>query len=246
VRLLSLDLETSPHLVWDWDLHNLMVSIDKIVATTEMMCFSAKWWDEKDVLFYSIPKNGKDQMVREAHRLLDEADVVMHYNGKRFDIPHLNREFLELGLLPPSPYQQIDLYQAVRKQFRLASTKLQYVSKMLGLEGKVQHSGFSLWVKCMAGDPAAWREMESYNRQDVILLEQLYAILQPWIPHHPARTLIDGTAGDACPACGSSSLEKRGFAIAIQRKYQRYVCRKCGKWSRGGKSLGSVEIREVA
>jgi len=23
------------------------------------------------------------------------------------------------------------------------------------------------------------------------------------------------------------------------------VCRKCGKWSRGGKSLGSVEIREV-
>jgi hypothetical protein len=245
LKLLSLDIETSPHLIWDWDLHDLHATIDKIVATTEMMCFSAKWYGDPEVLFYSVPRHGKDEMVRQAHRLLSEADVVMTYNGRKFDLPHLNREFLELGLGPPSPYQQIDLYLAVRKKFKLASTKLQFVSRMLGLEGKVQHEGFSLWVNCMAGDPAAWRKMEEYSKQDTALLEQVYDIIQPWIPTHPSRTLIDGTSGDACPGCGSADLEKRGFSYTALSKYQRYSCRKCGRWSRGSKSLASILVREV-
>ncbi|NIV35232.1 MAG: hypothetical protein GWN58_38990, partial [Anaerolineae bacterium] len=49
-------------------------------------------------------------MLEGAWELLDEADAVVHYNGKKFDIPTLNREFVKYGFTPPSPYKQIDLY----------------------------------------------------------------------------------------------------------------------------------------
>jgi uncharacterized protein YprB with RNaseH-like and TPR domain len=120
-------------------------------------------------------------MVSTAHALLDLADVVMTWNGRKFDIPHLNREFLGLGFSPPSPYQQIDLYQVVKKNFLFPSNKLQYVSQALGLDGKVAHEGHGLWVACMEGDPEAWALMERYNKQDVWMLEEIYGRVQPWI-----------------------------------------------------------------
>src|SRR5690606_41747736 len=89
-------------------------------------------------------------MVKEAHRLLSAADAVIHFNGQRFDIPHLNREFVEAGLTPPSPYSQIDLLKVVKKNFRFPSNKLDYVTKKLGLDHKVQNGGHQLSVKGMA------------------------------------------------------------------------------------------------
>jgi len=46
---------------------------------------------------------------------------------------------------------------------------------------KVKHSGFELWIKCMAGDAKAWKEMKEYQIQDVNLLIDLYEKLRPWI-----------------------------------------------------------------
>ena len=210
-----------------------------------MMCFAAKWLGEpaKATTFWSS-RQSKESMVLAAHQLLDLADVVMTWNGRKFDIPHLNREFLEGGLEPTSPYKQIDMCDAVKRQFRFPSNKLQYVSTQLGLSGKVQHEGHGLWVACMAGDDAAWKRMERYNKQDVILLEELYKRLQPWIPGHPSWASF--LEEDACPKCGSSKLQKRGWAYTQQSVFQRYQCQGCGAWSRGTKRENGVTIREVA
>jgi hypothetical protein len=245
MRILSIDIETSPNLAHVWSLWNQNVGLNQLLEPSEMMCFAAKWMGEKDILFYSdrTQASGHAGMIDAAHTLLDESDVVMHYNGKRFDVPHLNREFVEAGLTPPSPFKQIDLYQVVKQRFKLPSNKLDYVARMLGLKGKVKHEGHTLWVKCMAGDPKAWRDMEKYNKQDVLLLEQLYHILRPWVPNHPSFAIFTGT--DCCPACGSTRLEKRGFAYTTVSKFQRFRCKRCGKWSRGGKALSRVDIREV-
>ena len=45
-------------------------------------------------MFDSVHESKPEQMVSRVHGLLDDADVVCHYNGKKFDIPTLNREFL--------------------------------------------------------------------------------------------------------------------------------------------------------
>lgn len=232
---------------WEWDLWQPLMDIGKIKEPTRLLCFSAKWLGDpnRETVFWSL-LDGRETMVRAAHVLLDEADVVMTWNGRKFDIPHLNREFLEAGLKPPAPYKQIDLYEVVKRQFRFPSNKLQYVSTALGFKGKVGHEGLRLWLKCMDGDPAAWKRMERYNRQDVILLEGLYGKLQPWIPGHPSWAAWQGQDVQVCPACSSSKLQARGYAYTLQSVYRRYQCQDCGKWSRATKRDDFTTIREVA
>lgn len=245
MRTLLLDIETSPNLAHVWKLWDENVGLDQLRESASMMCFAAKWLGEpnRDTRFVSL-NDGRREMVGAAHHLLDCADAVMTWNGKRFDIPHLNREFLEGGLKPPSPYRQIDLMEVVKRQFRFPSNRLQYVSRQLGLRGKVSHEGHKLWIACMEGDPAAWKRMERYNKQDVILLDGIYKKVQPWVHQHPSWAAE--SASECCPACGSYKLQARGYAYTLQTSYQRYQCKDCGKWSRSTKRESWTTIREVA
>lgn len=245
MKLLHIDIETSPNLAHVWGLWQQNVGLSQIVESTEMMCFAAKWQGARRVEFFSSFHNGKADMVGAAHELLDSADAVCHYYGKRFDIPHLNREFVEAGMTPPSPYKQIDLKQQVARRFKFPSNKLQYVSTALGLEGKVQHSGHSLWVRCMAGDEKAWAQMRKYNKQDVVLLEQMYNRLLPWLTGLPNVALHTAADTDVCPKCGSCDLQRRGFETTSVGRFQRFQCQGCGGWSRSGKAAARVDVREV-
>jgi hypothetical protein len=169
--------------------------------------------------------------------------VVVHYNGVKFDIPHLNREFLLAGLTPPSPYKQVDLCNVVKKRFRFVSNKLQHVAESLGLGSKVD-TDFDLWVGCMKDDPKAWKLMEKYNRQDVKLTERLYHWLLPWIDGHPSRRLYDGVTG--CPACASSNLVRRGYAYTNLGKFVRYRCSDCGSYFRDSRRISGVTVQGAA
>jgi uncharacterized protein YprB with RNaseH-like and TPR domain len=248
MRTLFLDIETTPNVAHVWGLFKQNVGLNQLMESTRMLCFTAAW-SKSPVEFYS-PRNLGDHraMVEKAHELLDQADAVVHYNGERFDVPHLNREFLEAGLNPPSPFKQIDLVKAAKRVFRFPSNKLDYVSQVLGLAGKVHHEGHTLWVKCMEGDDEAWARMEEYARQDVALLEPMYERLRPWIPGHPNVALyneaLDGEL--VCPACGSGSYQRRGYAFTAVTRYQRYQCQDCGKWFRDGRRAGASEGRNVA
>src|ERR1044072_8148745 len=171
-------------------------------------------------------------MVGQAHRLLTEADVVVGYNSKGFDLKHLNREMILAGHDKPSPYAQVDLLHVVRSQFRFTSNKLDYVAQQLDLGAKTSHTGFDLWLRCMRNEKAAWDLMRKYNRQDVVLTEKLYDKLLPWIPNHPAHALYNGTEGDACLNCGGQDQRNDGYAYTTQSKFQRFQCRDCGKYGR--------------
>jgi predicted RNA-binding Zn-ribbon protein involved in translation (DUF1610 family) len=232
-RILSLDIETSPSVVYAWGLWDQNIGLNQIVSPSGVLCFAAKFLGESNrkMRFHSVHKDGREAMIAAAHALLDEADVVMHYNGTKFDIPHLNREFVEAGLTPPSPYQQIDLFLTAKRQFRFLSNKLEHVSTQLGLEGKIANEGFDLWTRCLAGDELAWKRMERYNRRDVTLLEELYEILRPWLTSHPNLALID-SKHHACPRCGSDDLQRRGMKYTVVSAFQSWRCNNCGSFSR--------------
>lgn len=230
MKILYIDIETTPNRADVWDLWNQNISLAQLRQSSYMMCFAAKWDHESKTQFYSQPKNGA-YMIDVAHELLTEADVVIHYNGTRFDIPILYKEFVLQELDPPAPFQEIDLLSVVKKRFRFPSNKLQYVSSALLGEGKVKHEGHELWVKCMAGDLRAWKDMEAYNKQDVILLEELYYRLLSWIPNHPHRGLYLDAISDLCAQCGSGDLRREGYRYTQTGKYQRWQCRACGSWS---------------
>lgn len=245
MRKLAIDIETSPNLADVWGLWNNNVSLNQLRESSRMLCFAAQWEGSKRIQFYSEWGDGQEGMARAAHDLLSHADAIIHYNGQRFDVPHINRELLLAGHEPPSPYKQIDLYREVKSAFSFPSYKLEYVAKALGVGEKVGHEGHELWVKVMAGDKSARRKMREYNCRDVELLFPLYYKLRPWItvPNHGALT-----GEDLCPACGAENgkLRREGYALTLTGKYQRYQCRDCGTWSRGTRRVDSTSITRIA
>lgn len=180
MKTLYLDIETTPIKAYVWGLWDQNVSIDQIIEPTEMLCFGARWGGTKKVIFKSVHHDGKKAMLEELHALMEEADVLVGWNSAAFDHKHINREFLENGMAPPSPVKDLDLMSIVKANFQFPSNKLDYVAQKLGVGAKVKHSGFKLWINCMAGDPKAWVEMKKYQIQDVNLLIDLYDILLPW------------------------------------------------------------------
>lgn len=243
MKRLVIDIETSPSLGYVWKMFQNDLSLGQMESFTEVMCFAAKWVDSKKVEFYSTHHHGKQEMVEQAHRLLTEADAVIHFNGKSFDIPHLNREFLLAGMNPPAPYKQIDLLKVVKGNFRFFSNKLQHVTEQLELSGKLSHTGFQMWRDTLAGDEKAWSLFKRYNVQDVRTTEELYHRLLPWIHNHPSIALDHGVEG--CNRCGGSNLQKRGFETTQLGKFQRFQCQDCGGWLRSGKRMDSVDLRGV-
>lgn len=265
MRRLILDIETSPNVADVWGLWNQNVGLSQLRESTRMISVAAKWHGEKKVFFWSDYHNGHQAMVEGIYGLIDDADAVVHFNGTKFDMPHLRREFLQVGLGPHRPVTEIDLLRVVKGKFKLPSYKLQYVStELLGLEGKTQHTGHSLWVQCMAvlselekpeserdadvmrAGEKAWSLMRKYNSQDVRLTERVYDALRPWMHGHPNWALhADDADWDAtrCPNCGSTEFQRRGFKATQQSTYQQYRCTPCGSWFRGTKAIKRVHVR---
>jgi DNA polymerase elongation subunit (family B) len=229
MKILLLDIETAPNLVHSWGLWEQNIGINQIIKAGYTLCYAAKWYESNEVCFDSINQSSPKKMLKGLHALLEEADAVVHYNGDKFDIPTINKDFVSFGLLPPSPAKQMDLLKTVKLKFRFPSNKLDYVAQALGLGKKVKHEGHELWIKCMEGDADAWKRMETYNIQDVLLLEQLYTKIKPWIKHHVNYSLH--SAGNlVCPRCGSTKHQKRGFTNTLASRFQRYQCSNCGGW----------------
>jgi len=236
MKILLLDIETAPNLAYVWGLWEQNVSISQIHSNSYVLCWAAKWYGSKGVLFDSVKKSPHKKMLKGIHALLSEADAVVHYNGSRFDVPTLNKEFLLHDMTPPPPCKQIDMLRVSRRVFKFQSNKLDYVSQILSLGKKTRHEGHELWVKCMAKEPAAWKVMEKYNRNDVVMLEKVYKKMLPWIPNHPNRALYQDEQ-TVCPSCGSDKFQARGTAVAQRRRYQRYQCTACAAWFKSVNAL---------
>lgn len=235
MKILALDLETAPNQAFVWGLYKQTIASNQVMNSGYILCWAAHWIGSKSpVMFDSVHKSKPTAMLRRIHRLLDEADAAVTYYGNNFDLPTLNKEFVEHGMTPPSPYHRIDLCQVVQREFQFPSTKLDFVCKALGLGQKIRHTGFDLWVATMRGDAKAWRLMERYNKMDVMILERLYARLLPWIKSHPNHRLYDD--GALCPNCGGVRHQSRGHASTKAFRYRRYQCLGCGTWFRSTKS----------
>jgi hypothetical protein len=250
LKLLFIDIETTPIVAMTWGLFNQNISVDQVLKPHSLLCFAAKWRGDKQLFYHASPKQeGRDfnDMVRAAHRLLSEADAIVHFNGTSFDVPRLNTQFVKLGLPPPPPVPQIDLKKVVMSKFDMTSSKLAFVGPYLKIGEKVKNSGWELWQKCLDGNGNAWLEMEKYNKQDVVLLEKLYDRVLPWIDGHPNLNLYVDEKDPVCPSCGSEKpLQRRGYVKTVTNAYVRYSCTSCGRWSRArsrDRQFGTVEVR---
>lgn len=239
-KILFLDCETSPNTAFVWGLYKQNISIGQMIDSSRVICWSAKWANDKKVMYTGLNTDSHEAVIGKMYKLMEEADVVVTYNGDRFDLPTLKKEFLMHGLPSPAPSKSIDLYKVVKKQFRFPSNKLDYICQELGIGSKTKHTGFQLWVDCLNGDENAWKTMEKYNKQDVKLLELLYNRLTGWLGRSVNLNVYDA-GNDSCPSCGSNHLQSRGYSVTLSGRSRRYQCQDCGSWSKSTKTERMTE-----
>lgn len=256
VKILTLDIETQRAVVETFDLWPKFIPIDRVRVPARILCFAGKWHDEDEVGFYSAwdddDQDAYLKMIRAAWDLLDEAHVVVTWNGNRFDLQWFEGEFARLEMGPPSPYKSLDLFAVAKRKFgrSLMSLKLDWSARQWLGDKKVPHGGTDLWHDIRYGSKkekaAAQKLMMDYCIHDTVLTDRLLDRQLPWTGMNFSLYDEDNAERTVCPRCESSKLHKRGFFYTTAYAYQRYRCADCGSWSRGRRSVYTTELRPVA
>jgi hypothetical protein len=252
IKVLFIDIETSPLLSYCWGLFDQNIALNQIHKDWHLLSFSALWLgDPPNKIIYHDQRNAKDieddkELLKKIWKLLDEADVVIGQNSKQFDIKKLNTRFIMNGFQPPSSYRQIDTLSIAKKYFGFTSNKLAYMTdKLCTKYKKLEHrkySGFELWRECLKGNKAAFNEMEKYNKYDVLSLQELYTKLIPWDRSINFNVYHD--KDEHICKCGKTDFRSKGYHYTNNGKYARYKCKNCGAEVRSKTNLFTIEKRE--
>lgn len=237
-KILLFDIETSPMLLRSFTLYPTAINPDDIVEDWTILCFSAKYLFEDEVFSFKLSakellNRDDSRIVKELWSLLDNCSIAISHNGKHFDHKKANTKFLKYELNLPSPFQVIDTLEHARKKFKISSNKLDYISKYLGFDGKME-TPKGLWKSVMEGNYESLKIMQEYCDRDVIELENVYLKMRPYIQPHPNIGLHIGDNVESCPSCGSENLDwdlKQPYRTNTN-EYKAFRCNSCGSLGR--------------
>lgn len=235
-KILIFDIELAPITAYVWGLFDQNIGLNQIVQDWYVLSWAAKWLGtpESEVM-YADQRDVEDLsndygIISQIWQLLDEAEIVITQNGIRFDVKKLNARFLHHGFPAPSSFRHIDTLRIAKKNFGLTSNKLEYMTDKFCVKYKKQKhkdfQGMELWVECLKKNPAAFISMESYNRYDVLSLEELYLVMRRWDRTINFNVYHDGI-GSIC-SCGSKNVVWNGYDYTNVSRRDRYVCKDCG------------------
>ena len=239
-KILILDIETAPETAYIWKRFKETVGQTQIKEPGYLLCMSWAWLGQpaQNIAIYKNRSWGRGvrnddyNVVKKAHELLSEADIVVGHNIRSFDIGTLNARFVAHGFPPPTPYKVCDTIEIMKKKLHLPSNSLESVSHYFGIPVKEKQS-FALWRDCLAGIDTAWKKMTEYCSHDVDVTADLYKKLSPWADLHPNMGLYASEGSNlVCPKCGSDDLIRKGCQSTSVHTYQRYLCKECGGYSR--------------
>jgi hypothetical protein len=232
-RIWTLDIERAPGTTAIFDQRTRgFIHVDQWLTLPSLLCFAAKEYRTRTVEFHAA-WDDYDAMVRRSWDIYDDADIMVTFYGTGFDHKHLRWAWKQAGLPQPRPWKDVDLYRVGRKQFLLESGSLNYMCRALGIPGKRGKYDAAEALACLQGDMKARRDMERYNKGDVIATERCYDELRTWIPNHP-HISSDLAADRTCNRCGSKRLTPCGEYLAKVLTYAQYRCDHCGGISKAG------------
>lgn len=237
-RIFITDIETVPLKAYIWDLKTRYVSpsmLDEVHNNWWMLSWAGKYLLEDEIYSDVVTpeeavKHDDSEIVHSIWNHLNDADIVITHNGKRFDHRMLNMRFLLHGLPPPAPFKIVDTLTVARSKFKFPSYKLGYIADVLGISQKRENDGFDMWRRCMEGDEEALQDMLYYNEGDIIALEDFYLVIRPWINNHPNVGVYLEYDTPVCPVCGSTHLHPiaGSYSTTAVSKFQNMRCDECG------------------
>lgn len=188
-KVLLFDIETSHIKATLFNPGEQRVRGDQITDDYFVLSWAGKWLYGKETFGAIVTpseakKRNDKRVVGELHKVLQKADFVITYNGRKFDVKKIQWRFLIHKMKPVKQYQNIDIYQKMKTEFAPSSLAMDYVCKELGYDRK-HHTNEDLWRGVEAGDPESIDKMYKYNLNDVWMMEDLYPRVRSWFTTHP-------------------------------------------------------------
>lgn len=249
LKVLVYDIETAPLVMHGWRPDQRFIPQQMMIHDTFLLTWSATWWGKAEPVFSErVTKEevlGRDdkRIVAALGDSIREADVIVAHNGDKFDFPIVNGRLL-LNSLPVIGYKtKIDTLKLSRKNFGFSHHNLDYLGRIFG-EGEKIPTTWELWAACVKGEVSALKEMESYNQNDVELLDRVFYRMLPYCDRVARLYEAVQQEEDICLYCGSQKKEKRGRYRTQAGVFLKYRClgklpdgSKCGKYRRSRASI---------
>jgi uncharacterized protein YprB with RNaseH-like and TPR domain len=231
-KRLFFDIETSPNIGLFWEAGwKKNIDYSNIIKERAIICICWKWEDEKVVHEWHWDSKQNDKtLLQNFIKVANEADEMVGHNGDKFDLAWIRTRCLYHKIEMFPKYKTIDTLKVARSAFRFNSNKLNYIADFLGLGQKIK-TEFGLWKDIVLHkDKNAMDKMIKYCKKDVILLEQVFKLLNNHIPPKTHYGVKFGGDRGSCPECGSDDLivSNRPITATGVRKIQ-YRCKTCGK-----------------
>ena len=228
-KRLFFDIETSPNIVLSWETgYNLTIPHDNMVKERAIICIGYKWAGEKKINSLTWDKSQDDKaMLNTFIKIMNAADEVVAHNGDSFDIRWVRTRCIKHGIpMMPNP-TSIDTFLLAKKGFKFNSNSLDYISQYLGI-GKKKETNFKLWKNILLNnDKKSLSTMVDYCKQDVVLLEEVWNKLNPYV----LATSNFASHSSHCPECGSyNTIVNKRRATASGYRKVTFQCNDCGKY----------------
>lgn len=233
IKRLFFDIETSYYVVPTFQFWKVNINADHIIRDKKIICICYKWQYEDEVHTLVWDKNQDDtKLIKDFIQVIKHADEIVAHNGDKFDMKELRtRAILTDNLMFPV-YRTLDTLKKARQYFRFASNKLDYIGKSLGVGRKLDHEGLKMWMDiCERKDEAQLQKMLEYCQQDVILLEDVYTAISPYIYHNTNFAILKGGQKWHCPECASKNCKLShtdATAMGVIRRHMK--CLDCKKF----------------
>ena len=258
-RVLIWDLESSLLEGYFFRIWQENIPMRRIKKQAHLLSASFAYNDESVQGFRLTPeqvKTGDDfDVVCKVVEAVNNCDLMITFNGKRFDVKLLNTRALFWGLPPVKAPKHIDLFEQSKRVFKFPSNSMQNVSMYLGENGKLETSGSNLWERCAEWEnyeecEKALIEMVTYGNQDIEATRDLYKRFQGWMKGVPNLGVITNEVTEnktlRCIHCGSDDvfpLDQKAYTSVSSFDLYRCgneSCRGISRATSNGKNLTSV------
>ena len=233
-KIVLYDIETSPIIATTWSLYQDHINHTDILQDTFIISAAWKELGAKTVKSTSINdfkrKTADDDygVCKTLREALEDVDILIGHNSKKFDTKKLNARLIAHGLKPLPKLVQLDTLKEIKKIAAFTSNRLDFLGKKLIGHGKIDTSP-GMWLRAMRGERPAVAEMVKYNKIDVVRLEEVYLKIRPYIENHPFSS---PKSECACRNCGDNNLSKSKIRLSAGGiQMQQFQCKSCGSYS---------------
>lgn len=120
-------------------------------------------------------------LLRQFSEKMQEYKILVHYNGRNFDIKMLNTRLLKNRLPVIPPVMQLDIYQLAKHKMRLRIKSLDSLAEFLDIGDKEKGHNWEYWQMAANGQQAGFDYVVEHCMKDVDRLERVAKRLEVFV-----------------------------------------------------------------